>query len=237
MAMTNIRDRLQGVQAQIESACAAASRDPSSVNLLAVSKTKPLEMVTDAISCGQLDFGENYLQDALEKISAMPAAMPNARPVWHYIGAIQSNKTRDIAAHFDWVHTVASEKVARRLNNQRPVELPPLKVLIQVNLNQEAAKAGIAPEELSGLVKAIQNFNHIELVGLMAIPEQVHDVEVQRANFHRLAALQALIKEEYNLKSFTELSMGMSGDLDAAIAEGATWVRIGTAIFGERVTQ
>ncbi len=233
MAMTNIKDKLNRVRGQIAAACAAASRDPSSVNLLAVSKTKPLEMVTEAMSCGQIDFGENYLQDALVKI----AAMSDTKPVWHYIGAIQSNKTRDIAANFDWVHTVASEKIARRLNNQRPAELPRLKILIQVNINQEAAKAGIAPAELPMLIEAIQDFDKIQLVGLMAIPEQQDDVAIQRANFRRLADLHRRTKAEFGLTSFTELSMGMSADLDAAIAEGATWVRIGTAIFGQRVTQ
>jgi PLP dependent protein len=226
--MSTINDNLLAVQARINAACLLASRNPDTVNLLAVSKTKPIEMVTEAFAAGQRDFGENYLQDALGKIPAIQGA------TWHYIGAIQSNKTREIAEHFDWVHTVASIKVARRLNSQRSEAMTPLNVLLQVNINQEAGKAGILVDELPGLVESILAFEQITPRGLMAIPEQSSDPSTQRANFATLAELQKSIQAQFSLPQFDQLSMGMSGDLEAAIAEGATWVRIGTSIFGER---
>ena len=226
--MSTINDNLHAVQERILNACQLASRDPDTVKLLAVSKTKPLEMVREALAVGQKDFGENYLQDALDKISSAKDA------TWHYIGAIQSNKTREIAEHFDWVHTVASEKVARRLSAQRNETDRPLNVLLQVNINQEAGKAGIFKEDLPGLVETICGFERITLRGLMAIPQQSSDPDIQRANFSILAELQQSIRQQFNFPQFDQLSMGMSDDLEAAIAEGATWVRIGTSIFGER---
>lgn len=235
--MNNINDNLQQINARIRSACTSASRDPESVKLLAVSKTKPVEMVIRAMEAGQYDFGENYLQDALSKIISISEASGDTAtrsPSWHYIGAIQSNKTRDIARHFDWVHTVASEKVARRLNSQRPEDLPAINILLQVNLNQEAGKAGIDHNNLAGLVDSLLTFDRIALRGLMAIPEVTKDYDQQRANFARLADFREEIQAKFDLDQFTELSMGMSADLEAAIAEGASWVRIGTAIFGER---
>lgn len=226
--MGTINDNLLMVQERINSACQQASRHPDTVKLLAVSKTKPLEMVRQALAAGQKDFGENYLQDALNKIPSIQGA------TWHYIGAIQSNKTRHIAEHFDWVHTVASVKVARRLSSQRSATSAPLNVLLQVNVNQESGKAGILEADLPNLVKSICGFERIALRGLMAIPEQSDDVAVQRANFSILAGLQKAIQQQFALPQFDQLSMGMSNDLEAAIAEGATWVRIGTLIFGER---
>lgn len=226
--MSSIRININRLRERINQACELACRKPESVKLLAVSKTKPLPMVEQAITAGQLDFGENYLQDALTKIHAFPDAS------WHFIGAIQSNKTRDIAAHFDWVHTVSSVKVARRLDAQRPSEARPLKVLLQVNINNEEGKAGVVEEELLELVHSLIPLKRILLRGLMAIPQKSENYDVQRTNFAHLARLQKLVQSNCALPQFDELSMGMSADLEAAIAEGATWVRIGTDIFGER---
>lgn len=229
--MSSIRINITRLQERIQQACRLASRDPESVRLLAVTKTKPAEMVKKAIRAGQLDFGENYLQDALTKIPTFPDAS------WHYIGAIQSNKTRDIANHFDWVHTVSSVKVAQRLDAQRPDGMQPLKVMLQVNVNKEPGKAGVEEEGLVELVESLIPLKRIRLLGLMAIPKQTDDYTQQRINFAQLASLQKLIQERCCLPQFDQLSMGMSADLEAAIAEGATWIRIGTAIFGEREPQ
>ena len=185
-------------------------------------------MVREAIEAGQSDFGENYLQDALSKISAVPDA------TWHYIGAIQSNKTREIATHFDWVHTVASEKIARRLNAQRAGSTLPLNIMLQVNVNREPGKSGVNEDDLPALVESALQFDHLHLRGLMAIPQRSDDVEKQRTNFIKLAELLASIQRQFCLSGFDELSMGMSADLEAAVSAGATWIRIGTAIFGER---
>jgi hypothetical protein len=194
------------------------------VNLLAVSKTKPVSAVAAAMAAGQVHFGENYLQDALAKIAAIPDG-----PIWHFIGAIQSNKTRAIAENFDWVHTVSSIKVATRLNNQRPDHLSPLKVFFQVNVDNDPAKAGIRPEQLSELVAASQDLNRLKIEGLMTLPAQTSSLLEQRKPFHALRQLQMRY-----LPQNPGLSMGMSGDLEAAIFEQATWVRIGTDIFGAR---
>jgi PLP dependent protein len=226
--MGSIKDNLLGVQARINSACIDAHRNPESVKLLAVSKTKPSCMVREAIRAGQLDFGENYLQDAMAKISSVPDA------TWHYIGAIQSNKTRDIATHFDWVHTVASEKIARRLDHQRDNSTLPLNILLQVNVNQEPGKSGVSEGNLPGLVESTLKFKNLRLRGLMAIPEQTDDTQIQQMNFEKLAELLASIRRRFRLTEFCELSMGMSADLEAAIFAGATWIRVGTAIFGNR---
>ncbi len=227
--MGSIKDNLGKLQKRINDACLVASRKPSSVKLLAVSKTKPSGMVQEAIEAGQSDFGENYLQDAMAKISEVPEA------TWHYIGAIQSNKTRDIAANFDWVHTLASEKIARRLHSQRGESAPPLNVLLQVNLNNEPGKSGVDEHVLPSLIESTLQFDHLILRGLMAITQKSDDVILQRDNFQKLAELQVTIQQQYRLADFCELSMGMSADLEAAISAGATWIRIGTAIFGERV--
>jgi pyridoxal phosphate enzyme (YggS family) len=226
--MSSIRININRLRERIKQACELACRKPESVKLLAVSKTKPVQMVEQAIAAGQLDFGENYLQDAQTKIHAFPDAS------WHFIGAIQSNKTRDIAAHFDWVHTVSSVKVARRLDAQRPDAAGPLKILLQVNINNEEGKAGVVEEDLLELVHSLIPLKRILLRGLMAIPQKSENYDVQRTNFAHLARLQKLVQSNCALPQFDELSMGMSADLEAAIAEGATWVRIGTDIFGER---
>lgn len=232
MQEPDIAGNLETVRNAITEACAQFGRDPASVNLLAVSKTKPVALLHAAMAAGQYHFGENYLQEALEKIEAIddPAVQ------WHYIGAIQSNKTRQIAGHFDWVHTVASAKVARRLSDQRPDNLPPLKVLVQVNISSEASKAGVAPADAPALVAEMADLPRLEIRGLMAIPAPAPDESGQRAEFAALRMLRDRIREEMGSKlpAFTDLSMGMSADMSAAIAEGATWLRIGTAIFGSR---
>ena len=191
-------------------------------------------MVVEALDCNQRHFGENYLQEALEKISVIEQT-PNHRPViWHFIGAIQSNKTRPIAEHFDWVHTIASLKVARRLNDQRPSTLPPLNVLLQVNLDMEPSKAGIPVEEVKAMIESMITFDNIRLRGLMAIPAPNDNPVAQRDAFRRLRELQESVKQTFDIIEFDQLSMGMTADLESAIAEGSTILRIGTAIFGTR---
>jgi pyridoxal phosphate enzyme (YggS family) len=222
----DILGKLERVRARINNACSDAARDPGSVNLLAVSKTKPASMIQEAIASGQRHFGENYLQDALPKIEAIGDAA-----IWHFIGAIQSNKTRPIAEHFDWVHTVSSLKVARRLNEQRPDNKPPLKIFIQVNVDDDPAKTGFHPVDLAEAIRAITLFTRLELQGLMTLPTERRGVSGQRIPFQQLKRLQ-----QSHCPDQHELSMGMSGDLEAAILEGATWVRIGTDIFGTRET-
>ena len=187
--------------------------------------------VAAALDAGQRDFGENYLQDALPKIAQYPQA------TWHLIGQIQSNKTKDIATHFDVVHGLASEKIARRLNDARPIGRPPLKAYIQVNLVNESAKNGVVPEALHSLVTRVQDCQNLQLLGLMAMPPATFDLSERHRFFSELAGLQAQIKADFDLPQFQELSMGMSDDLETALACGATWVRVGTAIFGARQSQ
>tara|TARA_R110000823_G_scaffold119998_23_gene244635 strand:+ start:11540 stop:12232 length:693 start_codon:yes stop_codon:yes gene_type:complete len=202
----------------------------SDILVLAVSKTRSAEEVRAAHACGLTDFGENYLQEALEKI----AALEDLPLIWHFIGPIQSNKTRAIAEHFAWVHSVDREKIARRLNDQRPVHLAPLNVCLQVNISGEASKSGAATDELPALVTAVAELPRLRLRGLMAIPAATEDTGAQREAFSRMRSLFT------ELQAFAPhmdtLSMGMSADLEAAIAEGASIVRIGTAIFGPRET-
>ena len=226
--MTDITTRLQTVKQRIEQAEIACAREPGSVQLLAVSKTRPAEDVRQAHAAGQRAFGENYLQDALPKI----VELADLKLEWHFIGAIQSNKTRDIAEHFDWVHTVARDKIAQRLNDQRPQGAVPLNICLQVNISREESKAGISPDEVLPLARTISGLPKLRLRGLMAIPAATDNVETQRAAFHALhECQQQLIAEGFELDT---LSMGMSDDLEASIAEGSTMVRIGTAIFGRR---
>ncbi len=223
--MSTIAENIAKVGARIREAAQASGRDCASVGLLAVSKTKPAEAIRQAHAAGVRDFGENYLQEALEKqleLSDLPL-------IWHFIGPIQSNKTRSIAEHFAWVHSVDRLKVAERLSAQRPAHLPALNICLQVNVSGEASKSGCAPEELPALAYAVTQLPNLKLRGLMTIPEPTEDPAEQRAAFAHLKELQASL----NLDLDT-LSMGMSHDLEAAIAEGATWVRIGTALFGAR---
>ncbi|MBD9677449.1 YggS family pyridoxal phosphate-dependent enzyme [Pseudomonas sp. PDM18] len=223
--MSTIAENIAKVRVRIREAEQAKNRTPDSVQLLAVSKTKPATAIREAFACGLADFGENYLQEALLKQTEL-ADLPLT---WHFIGPIQSNKTRPIAEHFDWVHSVDRLKVAQRLSEQRPANLPPLNVLLQVNVSGEDSKSGCSPAELPALAQTVAQLPHLKLRGLMAIPEPTEDVAAQHAAFARLRELMQAL----NLGLDT-LSMGMSHDLEAAIGEGATWVRIGTALFGAR---
>ena len=223
--MSTIAKNIAKVRTRIREAAQACGRDPESVGLLAVSKTKPAAAVREAHACGQRDFGENYLQEALNK----QAELSDLALTWHFIGPIQSNKTRPIAEHFAWVHSVDRLKIAQRLSEQRPAQLPPLNICLQVNVSGEASKSGCAPEELPALALAVSQLPNLRLRGLMTIPEPTRDVAQQHAACARLRQL----RDDLNLE-IDVLSMGMSDDLEAAIAEGATWVRIGTALFGAR---
>lgn len=216
-------------------AAQAAARDPNSVRLLAVSKTFDAAAVLEAVHAGQHAFGENYLQEALDKIAAVGAVLQQeqlALPEWHFIGPIQSNKTRPIAENFDWVHTVEREKIASRLSEQRPAHLAPLNICLQVNISGESSKSGAAPEDVAALAHAVAAMPRLRLRGLMAIPEPMPDFELQRQAFRRLRQLL----ENLNAHgcALDTLSMGMSADMAAAITEGATIVRVGSAIFGQR---
>ncbi|MES3022290.1 MAG: YggS family pyridoxal phosphate-dependent enzyme [Pseudomonadota bacterium] len=230
--MSTIAHNLQAVDASIVAAANAAHRPRAAISLLAVSKTFPPAAVIEAVGAGQRAFGENYLQEALDKIAALAAALPGVPLEWHFIGPIQSNKTRPIAAGFDWVHTVERLKIAERLSEQRPAGLAPINVCLQVNISGEASKSGVAPDALPALARAVALLPNLRLRGLMAIPEPETDPARQRAAF---AAVRRLY-EQLRADGFAldTLSMGMSGDLGAAIAEGATMVRIGSAIFGAR---
>jgi len=202
----------------------------SQVKLLAVSKTRPATDVARLYKAGQRDFGENYLQDALLK----QRLLAHLDIAWHFIGPIQSNKTRDIAHYFSWVHSVDRFKIAKRLSDQRPANLPALNVCLQVNVDEEETKSGFSLSELPEVIESILNLPNIRLRGLMAIPKADKPLAEQKASFKRLAMAKDALNQQFNLQLDT-LSMGMSGDLQAAIAEGSTMVRVGTAIFGERV--
>ena len=223
--MSTIAGNIARVEARIRAAALAVQRDVTSIHLLAVSKTKPAGALREAHAAGIRDFGENYLQEARAKQLEL-ADLPLC---WHFIGPIQSNKTRDIAEHFAWVHSVDRLKIAQRLSEQRPAELPPLNICIQVNVSGEASKSGCTPQDLPALATAINALPRLKLRGLMAIPEPTEDRAAQDAAFAAVRQLQ----ESLNMGLDT-LSMGMSHDLESAIAQGATWVRIGTALFGAR---
>lgn len=227
--MSAIADNLQAVRNRIAQAARAAGRPTDSISLLAVSKTKPLADVLAAAAAGQTDFGENYVQEGVDKLLA--SAGGNSL-TWHFIGPLQSNKTRLVAEHFDWVHSVDRLKIAERLSAQRPVTLPPLNVCVQVNVSGEASKSGCAPAEAGALCAAVARLPGLRLRGLMAIPEPTDDVAAQRLPFRQLRGIFEQLQRTG--LALDTLSMGMSHDLEAAIAEGATLVRIGTAIFGER---
>ena len=232
MIMSTIAHNMQAVDASITAAASAAGRARDAITLLAVSKTFPPEAVLEAVAAGQSAFGENYLQEALDKMTAVSQAAPGHAISWHFIGPIQSNKTRPIAAHFDWVHTVERLKIAQRLSEQRPPDMAPLNICLQVNISGEASKSGAAPEELDELAKAVAQLPRLRLRGLMAIPEPETDFEKQRAAFRQLRALyNGLLAKGMAMDT---LSMGMSSDLQAAIVEGATMVRVGSAVFGSR---
>lgn len=223
-------DKLAEVRRRIEAAARVAGRNPADVRLLAVSKQQPAAAIRAAVAAGQLEFGENYLQEALPKIREL-AALPL---VWHFIGQLQGNKTRAVAENFTWVHTLDRERIARRLSAQRPHHAPPLDVLVQVRLDDEPDKGGIEPQELPRLAEIVAGLPRLRLRGLMCIPAPAADAQpnLQRVPFARLRALLA----ELNARGhdLDTLSMGMSADLEAAVAEGATIVRVGTALFGPR---
>ena len=226
--MFSIQDNLQAVRAAINEAAREAGRDPKDIDLLAVSKTWPADAVRQAAMVGQRAFGENYVQEGVEKV----AALADLDLTWHFIGPLQSNKTRPVAEHFDWVHTIDRLKIAERLSAQRPSHLAPLNVCIQVNVSGEESKSGCSPEEALDLARAVAALPRLELRGLMAIPEPADNLTAQRLPFSRLAALR---DELGNHGIFLDtLSMGMSHDMKAAILERATLVRVGTAIFGQR---
>ena len=226
--MTPIEQRLREVRQRIVVAERRYGREPASVRLLAVSKTRPALEIAQARACGQRDFGENYLQDALVKMRQLGGH----GPIWHFIGRIQSNKTRAIAEHFDWAHSLSNARQAQRLNEQRPAGLPPLKVCVQVNVSAEQSKGGVDPEGLEELIAVFPELERLELRGLMAMPAPAEGLEAQRRPFAILRALRDRLTDPE--QPLDTLSMGMSADLEAAIAEGATIVRIGTAIFGPR---
>jgi hypothetical protein len=229
--MASIASELQHVRRRIVQACTAAGRESAGVTLLAVSKTFGPEAVREAHAAGQRAFGENYVQEALAKIEAL--ADLRAQLEWHLIGPLQSNKTREVAQAFDWVHTVDRLKIAQRLSDQRPVGLPPLSVCIQVNVSGETSKSGVDPDELAPLARAVAALPRLKLRGLMSIPEPAEGFEAQRVPHRGLRELLSGLRREG--LALDTLSMGMSADLEAAVAEGATIVRIGTAIFGERI--
>jgi len=219
--MPTIAENLQVVRARIGRAARAAGRDASTVTLLAVSKTHSASRIMQAHAAGQHGFGENYVQEALEKMHSLPALE------WHLIGPLQSNKTRLAAERFQWIHTIDREKIARRLSEQRLTDLPPLNVLIQVNVSGEGTKSGVAAAEVEALARAIAPLPRLRLRGLMAIPEP----GAPRSRYSEVRAAFEQMRSEFDVDT---LSMGMSDDLELAIAEGATLVRIGTAIFGAR---
>src|SRR5690242_1118323 len=226
--MSSIRANLQAVRQRIESAARAAGRPAQTVRLVAVSKTFASGAVREAAQAGVRDFGENYVTEGVEKIRDLRAL----GLTWHYIGPIPSNKTRVIAEHFDWVHSVDREKIAARISQARGAGRTELQVCIQVNVSGETSKSGVAPGEVLSLAKKVAGLPGLKLRGLMAIPEPTPDEALQRRRFAQLRGL----RDELNREGFAldTLSMGMSADLEAAVAEGATMVRVGTAIFGER---
>src|SRR5476649_252918 len=232
MIMSTIEQNLQAVRGSIAQAADEAQRPAQDVTLLPVSKTFGADAVLQAAQAGQTAFGENYLQEALDKIAAVKSSLPQAQLVWHFIGPIQSNKTRPIAEHFDWVHTVEREKIAVRLSEQRPEGLPDLNICLQVNISGEASKSGVTPAELPALARAVVQLPKLRLRGLMAIPEPETDLARQRAAFAQLRTLYEQLRAEG--LALDTLSMGMSADLRAAVLEGATIVRVGSAIFGSR---
>mgnify|MGYP003630681104 CR=1 FL=1 len=230
--MSAIPENLQAVRQQIATVAREVSRDAQSVTLLAVSKTFGADAVMTAADAGQHAFGENYVQEATDKIKILQQKRPDLQLEWHFIGPIQSNKTRAIAEHFDWVHSIEREKIAQRFSEQRPLQRPPLNICLQVNISGEASKSGVLPEQASVLAHAVASLPNLRLRGLMAVPEPEDDIDKQRAAFARLR----ILFEQLRAQGLTldTLSMGMSADMPAAIAEGATIVRIGSAIFGNR---
>ena len=229
--VTSVAGNLARVRQRIADSAASAGRNGDHIALLAVSKTKPVAAILEAWQAGQRHFGENYLQEALDKIRQL-----QGRGIkWHFIGPLQANKTRQTAENFDWVHTIDRIKVARRLDQQRPQELPPLNVCLQVNIDGEASKSGIEPDQLPALAAEVIQLQRLQLRGLMAIPAPSDNPQQQRQPFAKLAQLLDNLRRQFpHYRGLDTLSMGMSGDMDAAIREGSTMVRIGTDLFGKR---
>ena len=228
--MASIASKLQQVRRRIDDACTRAQRPVQSVTLLAVSKTFGVDAVREAHAAGQHALGENYVQEALAKMGALADLRGSIQ--WHLIGPLQSNKTREVAEAFDWVHTIDRLKVAERLSAQRPAHLPPLQLCLQVNLSGEASKSGVAPREVAALARAVAALPMLRLRGLMSIPAPLEGVDAQRVPHRQLRELLQVLQSQG--LALDTLSMGMSADLEAAIAEGATIVRVGSAIFGTR---
>ncbi len=230
--MNDIASRLLAIKDQIASLTHQAGRAPDDVQLLAVSKTKPIEAIYAAYQAGQRQFGESYVQEAIPKIQLLQTNSDYADIEWHFIGPLQSNKTKPVAEHFDWVHSVDREKIAQRLNEQRPAHLPALNICLQVNISGEQTKSGINADEVFGLAGIISQFPRLKLRGLMTIAENTDDMNVVRDNFLHMQQLFNQLKSQY--PSVDTLSMGMTDDMPLAISCGSTMVRIGTAIFGSR---
>jgi PLP dependent protein len=232
-------DRIRDIQQRIDHACQQFGKDPAQIRLLSVSKTFPASAVEEAFAAGLTEFGENYVQEGVDKINAL--AEHRQHMTWHFIGPLQSNKTKDVAEHFDWMHSVDREKIARRLSEQRPVNMAPLQICLQINTSGEASKSGVDPSEAVATALAIAGLPQLTLRGLMSIPEPTDDTQLQRQQFAALTALFQKIKQllpAEQQQDFNLLSMGMSGDLESAVAESipeaTTMVRIGTALFGAR---
>lgn len=228
----NIQQNVLRIQHRIEAACQQAGRASNTVRLLAVSKTKSVVEISTAFEAGQNAFGENYVQEGVDKIQYFQAQ--GLQLEWHFIGPLQSNKTRLVAEHFDWMQTLERVKIADRLNEQRPADKAPLNVLIQINISDEETKSGISPHEMLNLAKHIENLPHLRLRGLMAIPAPTENIAEQESAFKKMAALFEQLKQAFPTQPIDTLSMGMTDDMSSAIKCGSTMVRIGTAIFGAR---
>jgi len=224
----NIELNIQQIRQKIADYCHKYRRSAEDIQLLAVSKTKSAELITEAYSSGQRAFGESYLQEALEKMTRLQ----HLHIQWHFIGHVQSNKTRDIASHFDWVHSVDRYKIAQRLHDQRPLHRLPLNICLQVNINREGGKSGADMEQIETLVDQISQLERLNLRGLMAIPVKTSSLHQQRQNFRKIRLTLEQLQQKH--PKLDTLSMGMSNDMEAAIAEGSTLLRLGTAIFGSR---
>lgn len=230
--MPNIAKQLAHVKERIDVACKVSHRKPSTVKLIAVSKTHPVEMIQEAFEDGQYSFGENYVQEAIDKIEALHHLRPKI--VWHFIGPLQSNKTRLVAENFDWVHSVDRLKIAQRLSEQRPRDLPNLNILLQINISGEDSKSGVLPNEALSVCIDLAELPNLHLRGLMAIPEPGDSKKSLIALQKLFLQVQSELKKHHYKASFDTLSMGMSDDLEDAVAAGSTMLRIGTAIFGAR---
>jgi pyridoxal phosphate enzyme (YggS family) len=232
--MVSIEKNITSVKQRIDQAVTQAGRDPKSLKLLAVSKTRPASDIEEAFIKGLSAFGENYLQEAIEKINSLATLGAE----WHFIGPLQSNKTRQVAEHFDWVHSVDRIKIAKRLSEQRPDHLPPINICLQVNIDAEPSKSGVLPEDAIDLALIISDLPNIHLRGLMAIPKASSTLDSQRQPFRALRLLKEQVNQQLdNSQKLDTLSMGMSGDIEAAILEGSTILRVGTDIFGPRANK